>query len=548
MSQIHRGKVLGFWSGHDASACVLEDGKPVLHLELERHSRIKEGAGDSIALLKEHYSEFDDVAAITTCYLPVGIMNHHESWDGIKDVAPLYVCGHHESHAAHAFYSSNFEKALILTTDGGGIENQDGFCAGITAWSGINTRLHNIFRAPLHISDVGGIWSRCTRYIFGLESGAPFGNQAGSVMAFAAYGEPKYIDDFRTFFRHNMQNVTSHPPGHVRGMSAKDPQRPRHHFLGQWEDIAKRSEQDKCDLAASLQLATEEFIRSLIGEALKDIPNVEYLCMSGGVSLNSVMTGKIRDWFPQLKGVYIPPVPYDGGLTIGSAQWTWHHVLGNPRVKWDENFTPYLGASYVRADLDDALKNVKCDVDVMSDVDESFVCERLAEGAVISVFNGRAESGRRALGNRSIIADPRRADMKDRVNLKIKNRDALRPFAPSILKEYVGDWFDCSHEINSPYMEFVKLIKQEKRHLIPAVCHKDGSARLQTVSEKDNPWYHRLLTAWNEKSGVPILLNTSLNSQSPIVETPAHAFDCFARTDLDFVYFPEWKILVAKRK
>lgn len=541
-------KTFGFWSGHDASACILEDGRPVLHLELERHTRVKEGPGDSIKLLRDHWSDMDDVIGISTCYQPSGIMEHRDSWEYMKGVAPLYVCGHHEAHAAHAFYSSNFENALILTTDGGGIENAEGFTAGITGWHGSGTKLTPLFKAPLEITNVGGIWSRCTRYIFSYESGWPFGNQSGTTMALAALGSSKrYIEDFRAIFfdKNHMNMATMQPAGHVKGMSAKDPLRPRHPYLGRFEDDIRLDPQAKFDIAAALQQATEEYLFRWIELLLSKVPEAEYLCLAGGVSLNSVMTGKIQQAFPKLKGVFIPPVPYDGGLTIGSAQWTWHHKLGQSRVKWDDAFCTYLGNKYTKQDVDDAIINAPIELDVIK-ADDSFVCDRIAEGAVVSVYNGAAESGRRALGNRSILADPRKESTKDRVNERVKKRQSFRPFAPSILRERVSEWFE--RDVDAPYMEFVLKFKEEKRHLVPAVVHADGSARLQTVTEKNNPWYYGFIQTWEKKTGVPIILNTSFNDREPIVNSPVHAINCFSKTDIDFLYFPEYEMLVCKKK
>ena len=165
---------------------------------------------------------------------------------------------------------------------------------------------------------------------------------------------------------------------------------------------------------------------------------------------------------------------------------------------------------------------------------------------MFQIFGGGSESGRRALGNRSILADPRNPGMKDMINEKVKHRQWFRPFAPSILEEHAGDWFDDYME--SPYMSLVLNFKKEKQKLVPAVVHKDGTARLQTVKKNDNPWYHSFLEKWRDASGVPIILNTSFNDREPICETPAHAIDCFSRTEIDYLYFYDHGILVSKRK
>jgi Predicted carbamoyl transferase, NodU family len=252
--------------------------------------------------------------------------------------------------------------------------------------------------------------------------------------------------------------------------------------------------------------------------------------------------GKIHDWFPQLKGIFIPPVPYDGGLTIGAAQHTWHHVMGNQRVKWDDNVSPYLGETYaleqVTSALDPFLRDNKL---IVANTSDDEVVELLATGNIVSVFNCRAESGRRALGNRSILADPRDPAMKDRVNEKVKHRQWYRPFAPSIIREAVPDIFE--RDVDSPYMGFVLKFKEEMKSKLPAVVHFDGTARLQTVTERDNPWYHAFLKKWGQKSGYPIILNTSFNDREPICETPVDAIKCFLGTEIDYLYFPEHNII-----
>lgn len=183
-------------------------------------------------------------------------------------------------------------------------------------------------------------------------------------------------------------------------------------------------------------------------------------------------------------------------------------------------------------------------VETVFDIDDAHVIELLLAQNIVSVYGGKSESGRRALGNRSIVADPRSANMKDLINEKVKHRQAFRPFAPSILREEVANWFD--HDIDSPYMGFAIGVLESQQTKVPAIVHVDGTARLQTVTQRDNPWYHAFLTKWNAASGVPILLNTSFNDREPIVETPDHAIACFKKTDIDYLYFFDHGILVSK--
>ena len=256
--------------------------------------------------------------------------------------------------------------------------------------------------------------------------------------------------------------------------------------------------------------------------------------------------GKLLDEFDgRIDNVYIPPVPYDGGLAIGAAQILWHEVLGNPRVEWNKNFTPYLGETWDREHIDEVLEEYKDQVEV-SEASVDDLIEMLADGKIVSVFNEGSESGRRALGNRSILVDPRSTTMKDTINEKVKHRAWFRPFAPSILFDHVDEWFERNQE--SPYMQFVLKFKEEKRDLVPAVVHEDGTARLQTVRKEDNEWYYNFLTKWNEKTGVPIILNTSFNDREPICENAKHAVNCFLGTQIDNLFFPEHGILVSRKE
>jgi carbamoyltransferase len=539
-------KILGLWSGHDASFCVLKDGVVEMHTELERHLRVKEPPGDSIDLFYKHDGDLTDVIGFATCHSDRGIKAHQESWESINGHSPLYVVGHHQAHAANAFFSSNYDESVIITIDGGGIENKTGLCVGASIWHGKGTQinLHKYF--PLEEVNIGGVWSRVTRHVFKYESGHPFGNQAGTTMALAALAKnaDAFVPRVRQMFTKDLAAATARAPGHVNGMSAKDPKNPEHPYLKDLADIAAWDEQAKYDIAGALQKVTEERIMFLLRQALHAFPGVTNVCFSGGVALNSVAMGKMAEAFP-LHSFYIPPVPYDAGLTIGAAQYAWHHILGNPRVVWNDVALPYLGPKYKMDDVDSLIVDyVGKGLVQSSGADDEVVVDLLMRGKIVSVFHDRAESGRRALGNRSILADPRSPEMKDRVNDKVKHRQWFRPFAPSIMREHVKDWFHA--DIDSPYMGFVLRFKEDKKDLVPAVVHFDGTARLQTVTEKSNKWYHGLISRFYEKTGVPILLNTSFNDREPIVETPKHAIDCFLGTEIDYLYFADFGWLVQK--
>ena len=544
-------KVAGLWAGHDCSFCVLENGMPLIHAEYERYNREKSPPGDAADFMFERYEDTGDITHFASVYPRKKLSDYKESYQKIEDLSlknqgGIHYFSHHHAHAANAFFSSNLEDAIVITLDGGGVESGEGAETAATIWLGKGTtmkRLHTFHPSQLNI---GGVWTRITRYVFKLQNGWPLGGQEGTVMAMAAFGDSeKYYDDFLKMLTSDIIPAGFKPPTQPKGAYVKGKD-PKHPYLDRWAQIADRSEQDKFDLAAGLQKATEAVIFSVVQQCLDQVPDSRNLCLSGGVTLNSVSMGKLLDYFDdRLDNVYIPPVPYDGGLAIGAAQILWHEVLGNPRVEWNHNFTPYLGEQWDKDHINEVLSEYSDQVDVTeASVDD--LINMLSDGKIVSVFNKGSESGRRALGNRSILADPRLDTMKDTINEKVKHRAWFRPFAPSILFDHVDDWFERSQE--SPYMQFVLKFKKEKQHLVPAVVHADGTARLQTVRKEDNEWYYNFLTKWNEKTGVPIILNTSFNDREPICENAKHAVNCFLGTQIDSLFFPEHGLLVSRKE
>lgn len=539
------------WSGHDCSFCFLDEtGRPVVHAELERYIREKEPKGDGVAFFKEKYpEEFSKLKYFGTCFPSSKTSEHEASFAELtavleKNDGKLIIIGHHEAHAANAFFSSNFDKALIVTIDGGGVVNDNNFVTAFTAWTGKGNKIERKITVPIQQLNIGGVWTRCTRYIFNMQSGWPTGHQAGTVMAMAAMGDPdRFKDDFTRMLTSDL-HLASHKPLD-QPIGANVGTDPNHPYLHKWRVIADQSDQDKFDLAAGLQSATEDLLKSVFDNVLELFGDERYLCLSGGVTLNSVFTGKLLKWYEdRLDGIFVTPTPHDGGLTLGSAQYIWHQVLDNPRVKWQDHASPYLGEIYTEESVKVAIES-KSDCVIQSHAELSDVVELLDDQKIVSVFSAGSESGRRALGNRSILADPRSPNMKDMINEKVKHRQWFRPFAPSVLAEEAKEWFKL--DIESPYMSFVVEFKEDVRKKVPAVVHLDGTARLQTVTRNDNPWYHELLSKWNDKTGVPILLNTSFNDREPICETPDHAIDCFLRTNIDHLYFSDYNILLSKK-
>jgi carbamoyltransferase len=294
--------------------------------------------------------------------------------------------------------------------------------------------------------------------------------------------------------------------------------------------------QHHMDLAASAQAAYEDAFFHILDQVYASA-RLDALCLAGGCAFNSLANGRIFERTP-FKKVYIQAAAGDAGGALGAAFHVWNQVLKRPRGFVMDH--AYWGSSYSedafraeirrrRGELDAA----GCGVDLVPD--EKELCDRtaraLADGRVVGWFQGRMEWGPRALGNRSILADPRRPDMKDILNVRIKRRESFRPFAPSVLREATGEWFETDADV--PFMSQVFRIRKEKRPLIPAVTHVDGTGRLQTVAERQNPLYYRLISAFRDLTGVPLVLNTSFNESEPVVCAPSEALDCFLRTQMD---------------
>ena len=568
-------KIIGFHSGHDCSYCVFEKGIPTIHNELERFTRQKEHLGDALEFLFQTYDDYKDVKYFTHVVdnWKGGLVERYpETTEKMISMSQnnggdLYYFGHHQAHAANAFFSSNFDEALIITIDAGGWDfrsetngmsytdakgGMDIMATTFTISHGSGNNIKRLLIHPIEEFNIGGGWNKSLENIFKLSTGYPYGNQAGTVMAMACMGDhTKYFDYFKD--RIHLPNGLNKP---LSNELQTDP-------IGKvgilyepiWKDsdlenfkqiIKEEGESAQFEISAAIQRATEEKIREQIDPYIKKY-KPKNLCLAGGVSLNSVLIGKMYEWYDGIvENIYIPPVPYDAGLSIGSAQILYHNekFMNQPRIKWEDNSPTYLGFSYHEDSVYEELEKRKDKVSFEKVNDNVIVDLLTKDDNVISVYNGGSESGRRALGNRSILADPRSPNMKDIINEKVKHRQWFRPFAPSILREDVSDWFEI--DVDSPYMTTVIKFKESVRNKIPAVVHYDGSARLQTVTENDNKWYYNFIKKFKEKTGVPIVLNTSFNDREPIVETPEHAVNCFLKTDIDYLYFCELQILVKK--
>jgi len=449
----------------------------------------------------------------------------------LKHESQIYFCGHHEAHAANAFFSSGFASALTVTLDGGGQDWLiDGPRKGQTALihGGIYECAGTSCRTVAQLTEVsfGWAWVRVTAML-----GFSWGEE-GTVMAMAALGDPAR---FRTLFEAPffwMPNVADLDPATAEEVNT--------YMSSAREQV--RDQQDRYDMAAALQAATEErvaaFMRRFISE---DVTN---LCVAGGLFLNCQLLGKLRHFFPQIRNVFIPPAPYDGGISIGAAQIVLHMKLGFSRTIGASCIAPFgMGKSYSRAEILDACDSFGL---VAQQAGSQQAIDLLEAGQIIGLFSAASESGRRALGHRSIVADPRQSEIKDRINNEIKHRQWFRPLAPMVLAEHTSEWFECGAEFMSPYMSFAVPVQPQLRELVPAILHLDGTARVQTVHRELSPSIHDLLSKWHASTGVPMLINTSFNDREPIVETPVDALNTFQRVPLDALYFIDFGIMVSK--
>jgi carbamoyltransferase len=371
--------------------------------------------------------------------------------------------------------------------------------------------------------------------------GFPHYGDEYKVMGLAPYGEPEFADVFRRMiqpagdtFRLNLDYFTHHRHGIQMSWNDGAPiVRPFHSprleaELGPMRGPHEPATRHHENIAKSLQVVTEDIILHLL-RRLYDKTKSKNVCLTGGCAMNSVANGKVTRETP-FENVYVPAGAADNGTSFGAAFYVWNRILDRPRSFVQDH--AYWGCESSAEECASAVRAAGLPCHLLSDeelVDRTV--ELLVAGKIVGWFQSRMEFGARALGNRSLLADPRREDMRDVINLRIKFRERFRPFAPSILEEHVADWFEIAEP--TPYMEKVFPIRPEKRQLIPAVTHVDGSGRLQSVSRRTNPLYYALIEAFWRRTGVPIVLNTSLNENEPIVRTPEQAIDCFLRTDMD---------------
>ena len=568
--------ILGINAYHaDASAVLLRDGQLIAALEEERFRRVKHFAGfpriairrclemggiegrdvDAIAISRNPRANVLRKAASVVRQRPgrelLGNRIHHLR--KVRDIRiPLaetlavpiaqlpkvHFIEHHPAHLASAFFVSGFEESAICAIDGLG-----DFVSTSMAF-GVDRRFKMLERIYFPHS-LGILYTAVTQYLGFLGYGDEF-----KVMGLAPCGKPSLVEPLRRLVRLK-----------DRGLFELDLKYFRHWSDGdnmEWEDgypamdrlysaelerllgRARRPEEPLTsfheDVAHSLQAIYESCAFHVLN-GLWQRTHAKRLCLAGGCAMNSVANGKIRTHTP-FEEIYVQPAASDNGTALGAAYFVWHQRLGKPRAfvmnhaLWGTAYEDSDVALLLNGNIDvNAVKVLRFDATDALDEICRVTARLIADGNVVGWFQGRMEWGARALGNRSILADPRRADMRDRINLKIKFREKFRPFAPSILEDAVGDYF--IDPAMDPFMQTVYPIRENKKDLVPAITHVDGTGRLQTVNETQNPLYYRLIREFEKITGVPVLLNTSFNENEPIVDTPAQALACFLRTRMD---------------
>lgn len=564
--------IIGINAWHaDASAALIVDGKLVAAIEEERFTRKKHWAGFPgqaiLFCMKEGGLSPQDVdyfvigrdpkakllnKALYLLKNPLGSISVvADRFSNSRKVSSVDVelsllfglpesffknkiqhAEHHRSHIASAFYASPFEEAACISVDGSG-----DFTTTMTA-IGSGNRLDVIDSVDFPHS-IGLFYTAFTQLL-----GFPHYGDEYKVMGMAPYGKPVFANEVGRiiqlkdnglfsldldYFRKGTEGIISYDENFSPVVAPLFSKKLSLVF-GPERMKGEPLQQKHKDLAASVQHVTEQALFHMM-DHLHQKTKCDDLCVAGGVAQNSVANGKIKQHTP-FKRIYIPSAGHDAGISMGAAQYTYYQK--NPQAKRFYIRNAYLGGQYTNDEIRKYLDEKHYAYNTLDD-DALYakVCDALMNGGVIGWFAGRAEFGPRALGGRSILADPRRPDARQILNEKIKRRESFRPFAPSILKEFVSAYFEQDDEV--PFMEKVFRIREEKRSLLPAVTHVDGTGRLQTVDKEISPRYYQLIETFYARTGIPVLLNTSFNENEPIVNAPEEAVNCFLRTDMDML-------------
>jgi carbamoyltransferase len=560
--------ILGINAYHgDASAVLIKDGSVVAAVEEERFNRVKHSAGfpaQSVRhCLERGGIEIADISHLGVSHVPNAhlvnkityvlfnrLLFAQQGLDRLRNVEKIrniktvladslgvresslkmefHNVEHHVAHMASAFLASPYAEAALLSVDGFG-----DFCSTMLG-KGSGTRLEKI-DSVLFPHSLGLFYSSMTQYL-GFNN---YGDE-GKAMGLAPYGEPHYLNEMLRIvqptgngsFCLNLDYFIHHTHGVEMTWDEGSPYISRIYsdklldLFGPARLPHEEITQHHRDLAASMQKCLEiNFFQIL--QHLHRQTGCTNLCLAGGVAYNSVVNGLIRSNTP-FREIFVQPAAGDSGTALGAALFIWNTILGNPRTYVMED--AYLGPDYSEEEVEHAIRSFGASYERHEDIEER-AADLLAAGKIVGWFQGRMEFGPRALGNRSILADPRQPEMKDVLNRRIKHRESFRPFAPAILEEYEEEYFEDSFP--SPFMLMVFKVRPEKRPAIPATEHVDYTGRVQTVSRAANPRFWSLLEAFRRRTGIPLLLNTSFNENEPIVCSPQDALNCYATTKMD---------------
>ena len=468
--------------------------------------------------------------------------------------AQFHNIEHHRAHLASSFYVSPFERAALLSIDGFG-----DFIS--TMWAMGEGNSIKVLDQVEYPHSTGIVYTATTQFL-----GFPYYGDEGKIMGLAPYGRPRFMEEFRDIirtedrgqFRLNLDYFRHHAEGVDMTWDQGSPKIGRifsdqfAQTFGPARDAGAPLTEREQDIAASLQQRLEEVGFHVLNH-LYEQTGLTDLGLSGGVAYNSVMNGKILLNTP-FRRVYVQAAAGDSGTALGVCYEIYNRVTQPVRLRASDSRQPtqtdtlryvmtgaYTGPEFTNEEIQAELESSNLVYETFTDAElTKRAAQDIADGLVLGWFQGRMEFGPRALGNRSIVVDPRRAEMKDTLNERIKKREPFRPFAPSILEERTADYFEQSHP--APTMLMVYQVRPERRAEIPAVTHVDGSGRLQTVSREVNPRYYQLISDFNELTGVPVVLNTSFNENEPIVCTPRHAIDCFLKTRMDVLYLGNYAV------
>jgi carbamoyltransferase len=431
---------------------------------------------------------------------------------------------HHLAHAASAYFPSDFERAAILTIDGLG----EAACSTLAVATGSRIRILETFNYP---HSLGFVWEIISAHLGFTHY------DASKVMGLAAYGNPE-------IFRPQLQSIIRVGEDHY----AVDPDAAGFHgsnaggldtLLGPPRLPDAKIQQSHADIAAALQAATNAAVMALVRRLKRKVP-LDNLCIAGGVALNCVTNEAVRQW-GGFSEVFIPSAPHDAGTAVGAALVV-HCAKGKSHPERG-NSTPFLGPSFSRREIIAAVKSAGL-TPRRSKTPTRDAADMIADGKIVAWFQGRMEFGPRALGNRSLLADPRRPEMRNILNQRIKHREDFRPFAPSVMAEHAEQWFEVGSQTAShEFMLFACPVKTERRNLIPSIMHQDGTARLQLVRRQSNRRFHELISCFFARTEVPLVINTSFNDNEPIVCTPADAIVTFRKADVDVLFMDDVYVL-----